>query len=422
MPGKAGAGVQAQPGLRIILPAIAGVYISQTLVGAIASQSLPALLREAGYPLRLIGLSSLFMLPWMLKFLWAAPLERWRLPPDGRRRSRRIILQGQLALAGVLAAAAVLPGGEMVLFAALLLSALLAASIDIACDGMAVDLLRGNLRGWGNSAQVGGGYVGVVLGGGAFLFTARHWGWRGALLAASVCLLVLTLPLLRLREPQAAPPGADADARAGHAMQQHRPSLRHAWARGQMRLGLLLAVVLGAGMRTASGLTAPLLIDHGLSLAQAGAALGTLSMTAGLGGTVLGGALVRWLGSWRATTLVVACQALVLAALAWLLGTGGTMPGLGVALALQVTTMSAGFVTIYSAFMQLSSPRQAGVDFTLFQCADALIAMSGGMFGAWLADVAGYATCLAVSAGMAALAAGSFWCLRQRTALRQMLE
>jgi len=56
-------------------------------------------------------------------------------------------------------------------------------------------------------------------------------------------------------------------------------------------------------------------------------------------------------------------------------------------------------------FMALSSPRQAGVGFTLFQCADALTAMAGGVLGGWLADSAGYAQCFGLAAGMAALGA-----------------
>ncbi len=52
--------------------AIGGVYITQTLISMIIMQSVPTLLRSEGFSLSLIGLTSLFMLPWTLKFLWCS--------------------------------------------------------------------------------------------------------------------------------------------------------------------------------------------------------------------------------------------------------------------------------------------------------------------------------------------------------------
>ncbi|MDK7223365.1 MFS transporter, partial [Proteus mirabilis] len=56
---------------RRIIMAIGGVYITQTLISMIIMQSVPTLLRSEGFSLSLIGLTSLFMLPWTLKFLWS---------------------------------------------------------------------------------------------------------------------------------------------------------------------------------------------------------------------------------------------------------------------------------------------------------------------------------------------------------------
>ena len=67
--------------LQRLLPAIAGIYISQTLLTAMTTQALPALLREAGASLQAVGLTALWWLPWGLKFVWAPWVERLRLPP-----------------------------------------------------------------------------------------------------------------------------------------------------------------------------------------------------------------------------------------------------------------------------------------------------------------------------------------------------
>ena len=65
-----------------VIFAIAGIYVTQSLVSALSMQSLPALVRAAGGSLALAGATTLFMLPWALKFIWAPWIERWRLPPD----------------------------------------------------------------------------------------------------------------------------------------------------------------------------------------------------------------------------------------------------------------------------------------------------------------------------------------------------
>ena len=50
----------------------------------------------------------------------------------------------------------------------------------------------------------------------------------------------------------------------------------------------------------------------------------------------------------------------------------------------------------------LASPAQAGVDFTLFQCADALVAMVGGVAAGWLAQHLGYGACFGIAAALGA--------------------
>jgi len=77
-----------------VIFAIAGVYVTQSLVSALSMQSLPALVRAAGGSLALAGATTLFMLPWALKFIWAPWIERWRVPPGGPARRLQITGSG----------------------------------------------------------------------------------------------------------------------------------------------------------------------------------------------------------------------------------------------------------------------------------------------------------------------------------------
>ncbi|WP_143276976.1 MFS transporter [Bordetella genomosp. 12] len=361
-----------------VLAAIGGVYAAQGLVGGITLQGMPAVLRASGAELGQIGLMSLAILPWALKFLWAPALERARLPAGGGpRRTRAIVLTCQAGmLALLLALAAHGQPSVPALLLMLSLLAVLASSADIACDAYAVEQLQPARRGWGNAAQVGGSYLGMFAGAGLFLLLRAQYGWTVALAGMAALLLLLSLPFTRAPEPMARP------------AQAHRPSLAAAWRRPQVRGGLLITVLFQSGSRLVMTLSGPLLLDRGVALSTVGWLSGAGGVAAGLAGTGLG----VWLqGHCRnALPLGLALQALGLAAIAAAVLAGGGAMLLMALLLVQTALAAAGFVVLYAYLMGQASPLQAGVDFTLFQCADAAIAALAGVTGAALAQALGY--------------------------------
>lgn len=385
-----------------LLPAIGGIYISQTILTALVTQALPTLLRAEGASLQLIGLTSLLWLPWALKFLWAPLVESWRLPAHKKERhSRRILLTSQgllalvlmlLGLAGFYGLLALNTHAGLIL-TVLIVGAFLSAGGDVACDGFAIDQLAVHQRGWGNVAQVGGSYLGGMLGGGGFLLVAALLDWPLALLVASLTLLVLSLPLLRVHEP----PRSDVIA-------PHRPSLMYALKRKEVLQGLLLVVLASVGLRMVFGMLGPLLMDRQVSMEQIGWIFGSFSLLAGLLGSFLGGLLVRRTLAWRAVWITLGLECLVLAALA-LAAAQAPVQLLIPLVGLLFLMLGCVWVTLYSALMGLASPHQAGVDFTLFQSADAGIAILGGMAGGWLAHHWGYQASFGLAALLTLLAA-----------------
>jgi MFS transporter (putative signal transducer) len=393
---------------RQVLPAIAGIYISQTVITALTTQALPSLLRDTGASLQVIGLTALLWVPWGLRFLWAPVVERWRLPAGtSARRSRTLILTGQWLMAAILMSLGLLAlAGDISLagyarwiVAGLLLAALVAATTDVASDGFTVEQLSHQQRGWGNVAQVGGSYAGAMLGAGGFLLVAGWLGWPSALIAAGLAILLMSIPMLLLQEPpRHLPPASNG----------HRPRLLHALRRAEIRTGLLLMLLSSMGVRLTLSMFGPFLIDRGLNLEQLGWFFGSLSVGAGLAGAIAGGWLVRAVPGWRAVGISVGVKACALAALA--------VASVSSALTLQmiftgVVFASLGFVwvALYSALMGLASPLQSGVDFTLFQSADALLAVAGGIAGGWLSQHLGYHACFGLAAASAVLASLIVW-------------
>ncbi|WP_288408753.1 MFS transporter [uncultured Herbaspirillum sp.] len=370
----------------LLLATIGGVYVAQSLVTGVAGQALPALLRSQGSSLQQLGWLSLLMLPWALKFAWAPWIERRRLPAGRAARSRRLVCSGQLMLAALFALMAAGGGHHLALILlAMSLAALLAASIDVACDGFAIEQSQPSLRGWVNVVQVAGSYAGLLLGGGLFLLVAQRWGMAQGWLLLAAVIVLLGLPWYFQ------PPAALA------IVAPARPaSLRQAWRRREVRAGLLLTVLLAIGPRLVMGLTGAFLLDHGMRLEQLAWLQGVGGVVAGISGALLGGLLVRY---WQARAALVA--ALVLQALALLCLAGAPSLLIQAAAAWVFSlALSATFVASYTLLMRCAEGAQPGVDFTLFQCADAGMAVVLGILGGWLAHTAGYVTVL----GLAALA------------------
>ncbi|MFJ1300781.1 MFS transporter [Pseudomonadota bacterium AL_CKDN230030165-1A_HGKHYDSX7] len=387
----------ARPAAGRLLLAIGGVYAAQGVVGGLTLQALPAVMRDAGAALDQVGLMSLAILPWALKFLWAPALERWRLPAaGGAPRTRLLVTGGQALMSAVLLTLAFgmqAQSGALVPMLGLL--ALLAASVDIACDAHAVEHLAPARRGWGNAAQVGGSYLGMYAGAGVFVVLLGWQGWTFALAALAAMLGALTLPFFRWGHPQASGLAAP---------RVHRPSLAAAWARPAVRLGLLLTVVFQLGSRLAMGMTGPLLIDRGVSLADVGWFNGVGGVTAGVVGTCVGALLVRRAGAQGALALCLLAQTAGLSLFCALVFSDAHGTWLLASAVLKGGLAAAGFVALYAFLMGHASPSQAGVDFTLFQCADAAAAALCGVAGGALAQGFGYGVCFGMAAGAAGLA------------------
>lgn len=392
-----------------VLAVIGGIYMTQSVIGGMTFQGVPAAMRAEGARLDVIGSVYLFMLPWTVKFLWAPLVERYRLPIGGGRRSRHIVLLGQM-LATVLLASMVFasPGTPPALmFAALALAALVTATVDIACDAYAIEQLRSRARGWGNAAQVGGGYLGAMIGGGLFLVLIDKAGWSTAVLVMTGILILLSLPMAATPEPPGEP------ARPGAA----RPSISDALARPAILWGLVTVLFYQSGIRMAQGMIAPFLIDAGFDLTLLGTVLGIGGTAAALAGTLVAGLAIRLVGAERVLRPMAAIQsalfACFLAAAFW---PALPLEALIALLVAKSLIAGAAYVTIYSAMMNWSSPRQAGVDFTLFQCADAAMAALAGLGGGLLAQHLGYKACFASAVVAMALATALMPSLLKRTA------
>lgn len=368
--------------LPVALISLGGLYVAQSVIGGFMWTALPAYLRSQGMALDHLGLLSLLVLPWALKMLWSPQVESWRRPAPGRTRTRGVIMFGWAAtvLIGIMLIRAE-TAPFAVMLTGLMLIATATATVDIACDGHAVEAFSPKDYGWANAMQVGGAYVGAALGGGLVLVALGRWGWGPGMVTMLALMLACSMPFVLLRQPRPLGPPAPAG-----------PSLRAALVRPTTLQGLAVTALYVSAMKSSTGYFGPFLVDNGFSLTDIGVFGATGAMITGLAGALLGGVIVSALGAPFVLLAALGAQAVVLI-YCLLAASGVAMLVPGLPWMVQIVSpafMAVGFVALYARFMAWSDPAQAGVDFTIFQCADALISMAFGVLAGQIIHWLGY--------------------------------
>jgi PAT family beta-lactamase induction signal transducer AmpG len=380
------------------LTLLATLYVSQAVPLGFFIVAMPAILRSRGLPLERVGLLSALAAPFLLKFLWAPLLDRWGSARHGHFRSWILPLQA-LAVGTVVAIAFLdLDTQFAALAAAGGLFLLLAATQDVATDGLAVRTLAPGERGPGNGVQVGGYYLGQIVGGGFLLLLFHRFGWTPAVLAMAAVLALPLGPALRFREP-ASPPAARAVSLSALGRFFARPGTA-AW------LPVLLLYRTGETM--AITMFNPMLVDLGFSLADIGLLLGVASSLGALGGALLGGLLVRRLGRRRALVSFAVLQGGGVALLALPALAGGGAAGASAVYGAAVACAFAGGMgtaALYTAMMDRSTGAAAATDFSVQQALAAVGPLLAASLSGWSAAALGYPLHFALCAGVALLSA-----------------
>ncbi len=344
------------------------LYLVQGLPFGFQVSALPIFLREQGVSLAVIGYSTALAAPWALKILWAPLVEHFG---GGRGQRVRWILPLQILMAAGFLCAALLDLPEQLglLMVVLLGLNALAATQDIAVDGLAVDLLPPQDLGVGNAAQVVGYKVGMLVAGGVLVWASGLIGWSGSFVAMAVLVLVVAMMVSRLEERGC---GAPLVGEREETLRDILRTLRVvAVGRG---LGLALAVVgtYKMGESIIDVMYKPFLMDRGFSASTLGLWLGTYGMGASVLGSVMGGLiasrlpLLRMLFVVGALRLIPEVGQLALAA-DWLDVTAAAV----VSISLAEHLVGGALTTVmFATMMGLVDRRIGATHFTLFACVE----------------------------------------------------
>ncbi|MEW6758727.1 MAG: MFS transporter [Acidobacteriota bacterium] len=157
------------------------LYFSEGFPYSMVHQFSTVFFKDHGASLEAVGLTSLYRLPWILKFAWA-PLA------DAFSTKRRWILAAQCLLLGAalaMAAGSALPRPLEAVAALFLAAALLAATQDIAVDGFYLEALDRTRQAAYVGYQSMSYRLAMIAGGGGVIWFSGKFGWGPAFLLAS---------------------------------------------------------------------------------------------------------------------------------------------------------------------------------------------------------------------------------------------
>lgn len=384
------------------------LYLSQGVATTFLVLGVPSVLRKYGMPLGLLWVAYLPVAVYSIKFLWAPLADRHWFPAIGRRRSWLVPATLCLGLSFLILAQCPPDHGVIGAGVAFFLIALSGANMDIATDAYTVELLEPAERGLGNGLQSAGLACGGLVGRGLSLVLIDRLGWSMALSVLGLLIPVIAAPGLLRREP---PPPAAVDTRMRPA------SLLGFFRRAETPYTLLLAALTGLVHFMLGPIIGPYLVDAGLSLAQVGALQGVLGTAAGIGGALIGGASVNFLGFRRAYLAAIGAALLVALLAAGVAASHITGFGpLAVMVAGVNLAMSAIFAVFYANVMNWCSPAQVATDFTAISSVFSLMAVLGSSGAAFMAQRFGYPAHFVLVAAVAGITIAALITLSARVA------
>ncbi|HXV75066.1 MAG TPA: MFS transporter, partial [Candidatus Polarisedimenticolaceae bacterium] len=342
---------------------------------------------------------SALALPWLVKFLWAPLVDRYGSVRFGHYRSWIVPLQLLTVLAVVALSRVDLGRGLTGLLVAAGAFMLCSATQDIATDGLAVRSLRREERGLANGIQVGGYYLGQILGGGLILIVFSRFGWSAAVLSMALFLALPLWPTTRFREPGHPPgrtPGVRVDWKA----------LGRFATRSGAGVWILILLLYRSGEAMALTMVNPMLVDLGLTLDEIGLLLGLAGSLASFAGAVGGGLWIARVGRRRSLVVFGLLQAVALG--------GYLLPASGFTWlpAIYAVTMTAaccsGMATaaLYTNMMDRCDPATGATDFTLQQSLCAVGPLVAASLSGFSAASLGYAMHFGMTVAVALIAVG----------------
>lgn len=380
----------------------AALYFSEGAPIGYIWWALPTILRDAGVEIdRVTALTSMLVLPWMFKFVWAPLVDTLR-GPRWNYRAWIITTQIGMGLALLPLIGVSLTENIGIVAAALLLHTLLAATQDVSIDALCIASTRPDERGAINGWMQVGMLTSRAVFGGVALAAERWIGTDGVILALIACIWSTTL-LVAFATSDRGVGLAEREAGAGnHRWRQFGRTLVTTLLSRTTLLALLFAALAGAGFEAVGAVAGAMLVDFGVSKEAVGAFYAVPVVVCMAGGALVGGWLSDRVGRRRGVLAAGVLMAVTIVVLAGLLArvpeATFVLRGVLAAIYLLIGVFTA---TTYALFMDLTNPALGGTQFSAFMGATNLCESWSALVVGVLIVSYGYPLALAVMAVIA---------------------
>jgi PAT family beta-lactamase induction signal transducer AmpG len=353
-------------------------YFAEGLPYSIVHQISSQFFTAAGASLQTIGLTSLYGLAWNLKFIWSPFVDT-----VSTKKHWLVRLEILLAIAVALLFWPSLNFNLALAAKIFLVIAFIAATHDIAIDGYYIQSLNNTDQAAFSGLRVAAYRVALLVGNGALVVLAGMVSWQACFLTGATIMGLLALwHHLVLPKAPASPNTLDlSTVREAFGSYLRQPYI-------VMVLGFILTFRAGDAMMFA--MATPLLRNLGYDTAMRGFLSGTIGTLTGIGGALIGGAIISQYGLRRCFFPFTLIQSLSIPAYA---GMAYAEPGLfwvAAVIAFEQLAAGVGTAVLMVFLMQRCSQNFQATHFAIGSALMSVAATLAGSASGFIADKVGF--------------------------------
>ncbi|MGX9419418.1 MFS transporter [Vibrio sp. WJH972] len=366
-----------------------GLYITQFLGLSFITQGIPTIMRENGSDLTDISMIHLIGVFWSLKLLWSPIIDRFSILGMSHYKGWIITMQILMISSLFLSSSLNLNSKFSILLIVFCFFSLFSATQDIASDALAINILKPEERGIGNSIQISGGSIGILLGGGGLLIAYDWLGWEISLYILALATFIPLVFISRYNEPFHPQNKIHLNVRYKDIFLFFKRVNSLSW------VGVLLTFQVGTSITSA--IVSPLLVDIGWSLKHIGFVIGILGSLLAMIGALSAGLLVGWVG--RKQTMLFCKISTLISSISLIPISAGIENNLFVyfGICLMFLSFGAGATVLSTVMMDKSESTKAGTDYTLQYTITSTLGLISSSLALMIAEKIGYSGVLFIS-------------------------
>ena len=368
------------------------LYLAQSIPMSFFSTVMPVIMRTENFSLTSIGLIQLIKLPWILKFLWAPMIDK---SATTLRKYKQWIIFSELFYALVIFSIGFLnlETSFTSIIVLMLIAFTASATQDIATDAFAILILKKEERGFGNSMQSAGTFLGTLTGSGVLLVIYHYYGWQMLLAGLAAFVLLAIVPLYFYKSKGAI-----------SATSSKNISLKDIYlffAQAGIGKRVVLLVFYYSGIIGILTMVKPWMVDLGYSIKEIGIISGIYGPASGALMAFAAGFIIKYLGKRKSLFLVAYLGLFDGIYFSWLSSFSPELNQLLPAILLLWGTYGMASVVIYTISMDIVRKGREGTDFTiqivLTHLSSLIIAVGSGK----TAQALGYSGLFKIEIGLA---------------------